>query len=136
MALNFVKNLESNYNEEIQELNATNNKTLSEYDSKFLSDRFCLKNGGLIRGTSHDFITSITNSLESKENSPDSRGFVLDFTDNYISRNMLFSIFKTIEETRCSTVLILKNVGLLETVFEGKLLYFGFILFVISNYNE
>ncbi|ORX60911.1 protein serine/threonine phosphatase 2C [Piromyces finnis] len=120
----FLKQLEINYKEEIKELNASNCKTLNEYDSKFLSDRSCLESNGLIRGSSTDFFTSISTSLENKENSSESKNFVLDFTNNYISRNMLFSIFKTIEENCCSTALILKNVGLLETVYEDELIHY------------
>ncbi|OUM65401.1 hypothetical protein PIROE2DRAFT_7611, partial [Piromyces sp. E2] len=120
----FIRNLENNYNEEIQELSISNNKTLSEYDSKFLSDRFCLKTNGLIRGSSSDFFASISSCLDNKDNSSENKGFVLDFSNNYISRNMLFSIFKTIEETQCSSILLLKNVGLLETIFEDETVHY------------
>ena len=113
-----MKNLEHNYNEQIKELSSTS-KTLNEYDTSFLSDRFCLKNGGLIRGTSSEFFSKVTANFE-KDISNENKNFILDFSDIYISRNMLNSIFTTIELTKSSTVLILKNVGLLETVFQGK----------------
>jgi len=115
--INFIKNLENNYSEIQNDLKKTN-KVLNESDKKFLSDRFCLKNGGLVRGSSSEFFSSLWTNLD-KENINE-KGFILDFTNNYISRNMLYSIFKTIEETRCSSVLILKNVGLLETIYMGN----------------
>jgi len=116
--------LENNYHEQIKELNSSN-RALNEYDKSFLSERFCTKNEGLVRGSSSEFFNKITNNFEKekekeKETSNDNKNFVLDFSNIYISRNMLYSIFSTIEITRCSTVLILKNVGLLETIFKGK----------------
>jgi len=119
---NFLKNLENNYNEQIKELNSSN-KTLNEYDKSFLSERFCLKNEGLVRGSSSEFFNKITSNFEKekeKEVSNDNKNFVLDFSNIYISRNMLYSIFSTIEITRCSSVLILKNVGLLDTIFKDE----------------
>jgi len=121
VVINFIKNLENNYSEIQNDLKKTN-KVLNESDKKFLSDRFCLKNGGLVRGSSSEFFSSLWTNLD-KENINE-KGFILDFTNNYISRNMLYSIFKTIEETRCSSVLILKNVGLLETIYMDEIEHF------------
>ncbi|ORX65381.1 hypothetical protein BCR32DRAFT_250668 [Anaeromyces robustus] len=117
VASNFLKHLENTYNEQKEELSSCNKK-LNESDTKYLSDRFCLKTKGLVRGSSSDFFYALANTLD-KENSND-KNIVLDFSNNFTSRNMLYAIFKTIEEIRCTNVLILKNVGLLETIFEDE----------------
>jgi len=127
VASNFLKYLEINYNEQKKELK-TYGKTLNDYDTKFLKERYCMNKNGRVHGTSSDFFSAIARNLD-KDNLPDNnnnsnKNLVIDLTNVQASRNALYSVFSSIEEMQYPTTLILKNVGLLVTIYEDETDYY------------